>query len=251
MLVDFFERPILIVTVFTTSMTALYHEGNRDVRSITKLREQEDSEFARRIDAPLLNLGFVDSTLSMKSKSNSFPLVFFSSFLAGFPSSKAMWFVSSRGVRNRIPLLAKTEFLQRLSQFDKLYSLLKARLSSILSEYQVKTLVSPLAVGNHPNHVVISRVCKELRKKVSRTYFYEDLPYANLWKPSQIRRHLRIFDRNLNPVMINIEDVMDRKIENLQLYKTQVMSETEHVLKYSRRKDLGKGAHERLWTSRY
>jgi LmbE family N-acetylglucosaminyl deacetylase len=249
LLVNFFEMPIVIVTAFSTSMTALYYDGRRDVSSITKVREAEDNEFAHRVDATLLRLGLEDATLSMSTKHNSYPLISFASFLAGFPSTKTMWFRSSRKFTNKIPVSLKTEFLQRLSRFDRLYSIIKMQLSSILSEHKVKTLISPLAVGNHPNHVVISQVCKDLRKKVRRSYFYEDLPYADVWRPSQIRRHVKQFDKHLKPVMINIELVLNKKVDNLQVYRTQVKSETEHVLKYAKRKDLGRGAHERIWAT--
>lgn len=248
LLADFFERPILIVTVFTMSMTALYYHGSRNVSLITELRSEEDEVFAYRTRSHLLRLGLEDATLSAKKGHGFSPLLNFSSVLAGYPSNKRQYHAISREIRSRMPLVASTKFLQSLSKFDRSYNLVKTTLSSILSETGIKTLVSPLALGNHPNHIVISQVCKELRNTVSHTYFYEDLPYANFLRPHQIRKHVILFHKQLRPVTIDIESVLNRKIENLEVYKTQVRSETEQVLKYAMRKDLGKGAHERLWT---
>lgn len=246
---DFFERPILIVTVFSKSLTALYYHGSRNVNLITELRGEEDDVFAHQTSSHLLRLGFADANLSMKNGRDFSPLLTVSSFLAGYPSIKRQIIPISLKVRKQVPLAATTKFLRSISKFDKSFGLIKAKLSALLSEHEVKTLVSPLALGNHPNHIVISQVCKELQRKVTRSYFYEDLPYVNFLKPSQIRKQVSLFDRQLRPVIINIESVFSKKIENLQVYKTQVLSEIQQVIRYASRKDLGNGVHERLWTS--
>lgn len=246
---DFFERPILIVTVFSRSLTALYYRESRNARLITEIRSKEDEVFAHRTSSHLLRLGFADANLSLKNGRDFSPLLTCSSLLAGYPAIKRQLIPISRELRRRVPLLATTKFLQTLSKFEESFNLIKAKLSTILSEHEVKTLVSPLALGNHPNHIVISQVCKELQKNVSSSYFYEDLPYVNFLRPLQIRKQVSLFDRTLRPVIINIENVFDKKIENLQVYKTQVLSEIQQVIRYASRKDLGYGAHERLWTS--
>ena len=113
-----------------------------------------------------------------------------------------------------------------------------------------RMMLLPLALGGHADHVIVREACSRLDGDQFNLY-YEDLPYAEGLSDVEIRRGVDSFDPQLEPHIFNIQSSIDRKIENLKLYKTQVgKEETDRVVRYANRVGGGLGACERLWCRR-
>jgi len=112
------------------------------------------------------------------------------------------------------------------------------------------TMLLPLALGGHADHVIVREACSRLDGDQFNLY-YEDLPYAEGLSDKEIRRGVDSFDPQLEPHVFSIQSSIDKKIENLKIYKSQVGKvETDRVARYANRVGGGAGACERLWCRR-
>jgi LmbE family N-acetylglucosaminyl deacetylase len=132
---------------------------------------------------------------------------------------------------------------------DSLRAVLRERIIHVLDQSPQAILVSPIGLGNNPNHISIASLCRSLRKTVPRLYFYEDLPYAARYSLREIERYVASFDGRLRPVVVNIEGALEGKVKNLSAYRSQVgPREIERVRANARRLSSGRLSQERLWT---
>ena len=248
-LTGFFPRPLLIFTPFTFSISGGYIQGAHDMRKVTALRAAEDEAFAKEVGARLLRSGLPEAGLSSKTGEYFFPLLMSASLLCGWPLPRNRVERGARKVASRTPMAVRSEFLDRIARFDRLRTILREQIASLLGRSPHAVLVSPLGLGNHPNHIAVASACRSLRKEASRLYFYEDLPYAIRYSLRGIERHVAFFDSDLRPMTIDVSDVIDDKIRNLSGYATQVgQRETEIVRRHAERLARGGAAQERIWT---
>ena len=248
-LTGFFPRPLLIFTPFTLSISGGYIQGEHDMRKVTALRTAEDDAFAKEVGARLLRSGLPEAGLSGKTGEYYFPLLMSASLLCGWPPPRNRVERGARKVASRTPKALRSEFLDRIARFDRLRTTLREQIASLLERSPHAVLVSPLGLGNHPNHIAVASACRSLRKKASQLYFYEDLPYAIRYSLRGIERHVAFFDSDLRPVSIEVSGVIEGKIRNLSGYGSQVgLSETEIVRRHAERLATGGLAKERIWT---
>jgi LmbE family N-acetylglucosaminyl deacetylase len=248
-LVEFFRRPLLMVTPFTRSISAQFFDGAHDVETISRLRGAEELAFCDCVGCRLIGLGLPEASLSSESGRYYHPLVHLASLTCGWPAPKDRLARRAYGVAGLTPRSARSFLLQKVARVDPLYAALRAEILSILSSHPDAVLVSPLGLGNHPNHVILSRVCRSLKGSAAKLYFYEDLPYASSYSPRTIERYVRLFDGRLRPISLDIGAVMDRKVRNLFLYRSQVNSRNaERVLRHARALSTDGGLRERMWT---
>jgi len=244
-----FPRPLVIITPFTSSISGGYIEGNHDVSRVSKARALEDETFALKVGARLVRLGLPEATLSSKTGENFVPLVAAASLLCGWPRPRSR---IERGLflfGSRTPNGVSSPLLRKLARLDPTSMFLRKQMSAILKTSPGAVVVSPIGIGNHPNHIALAWASRILRHRISRLYFYEDLPYAARCSRSQIERHCALFDRSLRPVAVNIERVIESKVTNLSIYRSQVgPPEVEKVVAFARRLSSGRSYHERLWT---
>ena len=103
----------------------------------------------------------------------------------------------------------------------------------------------PLAIGDHVDHKLINKIGEKLFKsKKFKIYFYEDLPYATRhpFKKNFVRR------LKLKPKLIDIAGFLDKKIELLKIYDSQLYfnQDIAPVRKYALKFKPGKPC-ERIW----
>ena len=245
----FFPRPLLIFTPFTLSNWVGYNAGEHDVRKITALRAVEDEVFAKEVGAVLLRFGLPEAGLTSKTREYSFPLLESATLLCGWPPPRNRIERAIRTIASRTPLALRSEFLDRVSRFDGLRAILREQITRVLAQSPRAVLVSPLGLGNHPNHIVIASVCRSLRKHVSKLYFYEDLPYADGYSLRGIEWRVAFFDARLRPVAVDISGVMEGKIRNLSAYRSQVgLREIAKVKAHAMRLSADRPSQERVWT---
>jgi len=250
MLTSFFQRPYLVVCPFTQSTFAPYCTGDHDVARISHIRKEEDDAFARTTGSYLTWWNLPTSALSSEKKEGSekSPLLMLSTLFFGWPPPKGGWESCLHRIATRVPLSFKYASLREGSRLDKNYAFLEAGISYLNSMFPHATLVAPLGIGSHPDHITTSWACRSVRHRFHRVYFYEDLPYASECGSGGIVRFVRSFDRHLRPVGIEVSAVMEEKVRNLLLYSTQVSSH-EVLLVRGHAKRVGHGASfERLWT---
>ena len=255
LLSHFFPEPLMIVTVFTRSISADYFDGPRNEKTITAQRGAEDRAYAARVGSGMVRLGLPEATLCRKTAKELVPLNFLAYLLWGWgavpphpvPEGRARQLV--RRLAAYVPVVERSIFLHRVAEVDSIHAILRKQLLSLLERYPGVTLVSPLGLGTHANHVAVAEVCRSLKPLASRLFFFEDLSYASAYNNRQIRRFVRIFDADLQPVHVGIDSVLANKIDNSLVYTSQVRPEDiEKVAAYARGLSHGTGSWERLWT---
>jgi LmbE family N-acetylglucosaminyl deacetylase len=247
-LAGFFPPPLLMVIPFTLSISAEFFDGSHDIETVTTLRKEEDYAFSEKVGCQILRLKLPEATVSRVTGHYYYPLVFLTSIACGWPEPRGTVTKGVSRVASRLPRMSRSFLLQRAARIDPVYSILRERISSIISKQSPVVLVSPLGLGNHPNHIVLSRVCRSLKDSVSRLYFYEDLPYSSSYRLPAIEMYVKLFDGRLRPVSLDIGDLMEKKLENLSIYKSQVdHKNVARVLKHARALS-DQGLHERMWT---
>jgi LmbE family N-acetylglucosaminyl deacetylase len=255
LLSHFFPEPLMMVTVFTRSISADYFDGPHDEKTITAQRESEDRAYAGRIGSGMVRLGLPEATLIRKTAKDLVPLNFLAYLLWGWgavpphpaPSGRGRQLV--RRLAAYVPVVERSVFLHKVAEIDCIHSILMKEILSLLDEYPNATLVSPLGLGTHPNHIAVAEVCRSLAPVASKTFFFEDLSYASAYNERQTRRFVRIFDDRLRPVPIRVDQVLGAKIENSLVYTSQVKpKDMEKVSAYARGLSLGVVSWERVWT---
>lgn len=251
-LIGFFRRPILIVSVFTFGGTAMHYQGDRDDQSIFMLERTEDERFAEAVGSRLERLEFVDAALASKAGNYFAPLRWVSSIVRGPPPPNNLRIESElENLAARVPRVLRWLFLERVARFGTTYAALGNALSRILHEFPDASLASPLGLGLHPDHVMVATICKRLSRSRKRACFYEDLPYAAHYELSGIRRHVTCFDKSLHPLLIDVEGEMEQKIANLRLYDSQLdYEDIDPTIMHSKRLTPDRRSHERIWMRR-
>lgn len=255
-LAGFFSRPLLLITVFSHgSGFAPYYQGNKSTESIDELRKMEDSSFAAAIGARRVQLGLTDAGTSE----------------FGRHPNRMRWALSvvrgnvtrinapPRGVlaegfepvlvrlARTVPLTERWILAARLSRLDMAYAEIKRRLSQILSASPDSTVLSPLALGLHPDHVLVAMACTKVAGR-SRLRYYEDLPYAYAYRQSGILRHVMLLNRKLRPIGNEVEGSIQGKLDNMRLYSSQLRPDDfRKVVKYAKGMSSSGRAYERIW----
>jgi len=133
---------------------------------------------------------------------------------------------------------------------------LRKRVSQILVQKisTHKHAYVPLAVGEHVDHKIIFQETIKLIKKNKNNwkekiiYFYEDLPYATDYPVKKQITKLKMHSLHVVPKLINITDQMQRKLELLSYYKTQLdEKELEKVRNHTVDPGSKGTCYERVW----
>ena len=114
---------------------------------------------------------------------------------------------------------------------DPVYSKVAGVLKDLLKTYMPAIAVFPLALGNHVEHRLLSTMGRDLLALDGmHVTFYEDLPYAGLTSDSEIAKAARRVRRGLIRVPLP-GDNLDRKIDLLGTYKSQVHDEIFDIVR--------------------
>lgn len=195
-MVDAGEDP-LIVTLFGGEVTddvvsefALWKHsrwGAQSVGHILGVRQGEDADAARALGCRALSLGFPDA-IYRGERYQSDPMLF------GQPQ----------------------EFELRLVDF------MVEEVLSLPDWQEGMHVFVPMGIGNHVDHQLTFSAGQALARLGTPVYAYEDCPYS-IHTPEGLTRRLEALRPLLGePVLVNIDDTVDRRIEAIAAYRTQV-----------------------------
>jgi len=221
----YFDEKI-ILTIFTKSRYTAYNI-NLDEDIISQLREQEDIDFCKAIGAVQICLDYPDAS-----------------------SRNDEIFCNKHINECIVPYIEIIDSISRV-----LYEIIHF----LANNRDLKTIFVPLAVGNHIDHIIayysFIRLIKEnkLSKMIKYVIFYEDLPYASNYDLNGldfiIRERMDLLRRNVESLIIDISDMIDKKLKLMRLYKTQTTDEILNEIYYhAKRLAMSEGQFmERLW----
>jgi len=193
LLQDYFYKPVLMVTVFTRSNFTLCVKLDNS-EIISKMRHLEDVQFTTKNDIRFLSFPFPEAPLRGMSRQEIFS--------------------------NAIP-------------DSYIFSDVYHALSELIKSYPCDLIVSPMGLGNHIDHVMVSNICNKIAQENNkRIIFYEDLPYASLLTSKQIRIRASAINVALKPYKVDISEVYMDKLANLDLYKTQIRTDVRTKIKF-------------------
>jgi len=183
LLQNFFNRPILMVTIFTKSnySPSIKISGSE---IISKVRRLEDIGFADKLEMEYQSLNFNEPPLRGYSRGDI--------FANNNPTS------------------------------DPIYTEVHNNLLKLIKSYRCNLIVSPMGLGNHIDHIMLCDICYRIAKENNiKIVFYEDLQYASMLTLKQIKDRANSINPNLKYSNINISSIFHDKIENMKFYKTQ------------------------------
>lgn len=184
---DLIPRPITLLTVFGRSGFAREEGFGADWQANTRRRRWEDVAYSESLGMSLRYLDLAEAALRPRVR---------------------RLFTSWRWLR------APAELVRILERE--------------ISAAEPGSIWIPLGLGGHLDHLLVEKAATRLvrSRKLGRLY-YEDLPYAATLSEHQIRRRAASISRSLQPILVDIGSVLERKIEALRLYESQVC---EHFL---------------------
>jgi len=181
---NYFEKPAILVTVFTKSDFSPRLKLT-DSEEITRIRCLEDIKFTKKIGVEYLGLHFSEPTFRGKISHKE---IFFSD-----PFS------------------------------DPIYDEVYLCLSKLINNYPNAHVVCPMSLGNNIDHRIIFESCLLIcRKNSIAISYYEDIPYASLLTLKQIKNKAFAIKPDIKPINIDITSIFNEKLTNLRLYKTQI-----------------------------
>jgi LmbE family N-acetylglucosaminyl deacetylase len=255
-LAGFFRRPLLLITVFSSGGWAPLQPGGYDAEMVSELRAREDERFSSSIGAQWQQLGLTDAGSCVSFGKDMDRMRWISSIVRGevIRSNEGEIGRVTRGFERRaggfagrIPRPQRLSIMEILAKLDRAYVELERKLAETINRFPDASIASPLALGLHPDHVLVACAVRRLAK--TRTmFYYEDLPYARTYTQSEVRSHVARFRSGLESVLVDIENVVEGKVDNLRLYSSQLRAkDLENVRKYSKNFVGNRKAYERLW----
>ncbi|OEU41981.1 hypothetical protein BGV40_12075 [Methanosarcina sp. Ant1] len=184
LLKSYFEKPAIMVTIFTKSNFSPRLKLT-DPEEITRIRYLEDIEFARKIGVEYRIYHFPEPPLRGK--------------------------------------ISHKEIFDSDSFLDPIYKEVYLSISELIKSFPNAVIVSPMSLGDNIDHKIVFEscisICKENNIKIS---FYEDVPYVSLLTLKQVKNRALKIDPNLEPIKIDVTSTFNEKLKNLKLYKTQI-----------------------------
>ncbi|MGB9940437.1 PIG-L deacetylase family protein [Methanosarcina sp.] len=185
LLKNYFEKPVVLVTVFMRSSFSPRLKLI-DPEEITRIRRLEDIEFTKKIGIRYESFHFPEAPL--------------------------------RGKTSYEDIFGNSDPFSDPIYEDVYHSLLK-----LIKSSPDAVVVSPMSLGNNIDHLIIfeacSSICQENNIKIS---YYEDVPYASLLTLEQIKNKAFKISPRLKPCSIDITSMLHGKLANLKIYKTQI-----------------------------
>jgi len=185
-----------IITVFTKAHGGPYTlstrqflraSGVRDGLSLYKERRNEDTKAQKMLAVKTINLGLEDALFRRKKHKT-----FWGKILAEF---------------DHIYPTYRWHILKDISPSDPAISELKKQLKPYINKKAI--IIAPYGLGGHTDHLVTSKICKELFPNV---ILYSDFPY-------NIR--LNNYGKADGMQVYKLQPDMQQKSKLIQLYKTQ------------------------------
>jgi LmbE family N-acetylglucosaminyl deacetylase len=90
------------------------------------------------------------------------------------------------------------------------------------------SILCPLAIGNHVDHLIVLRALLEViksSKSTSEVFFYEDLPYASAFKMEKVTSLARQRTQDNNSKLFDISKQENVKRKLLKIYGSQITNQ--------------------------
>jgi LmbE family N-acetylglucosaminyl deacetylase len=206
------ECDCTILTVFSRSIYAPVIEINSNESTITKIRNHEEREYAKTIGVKQVSLNFPDASV------------------LGYTAESELEADYTKDER-----------------FDKV----SIRIHNLINQFSPELILSPVAIGGHIDHQIVFQSIRTNFYNIP-TLYYEDLPYASYFKQSQLLNQIKNGIGHLaNPILINIVEYLQQKLDNLSIYKSQLIEQDKRaILNYANSLSSSKVEYfERLWNS--
>lgn len=201
------KKKFVIIDFFATCAWSV-NKKLKDSKKITEINLQEEKIVAKKLSAELSLYYFPEALLRKHKKWNS---------------------------------RKKTEVDRLIS--EKITKILLDKIGTKNNIYV------PLAVGGHIDHKILHNSFVNLFVSLSREnkiFFYEDLPYS--WYGG-LKYKLKVTRKkfHLNPIKIQINSLINEKINILSLYKSQLNREHLNMVENYAKNIDGKNYNERIW----
>lgn len=193
------KTKVTVINVFTQSTTqntlsaklAYKRAGFNNSSAYFMKRREEDARVMQDLGISVINLGFVDALWRQKANMNSFHKIlgkFIPELTVIYPTYR---YHVEKGK------IAKDDI-----------GLMKEITSALAIVEDGAVVFSPLGIGGHVDHLLITKICKKLKQRV---IFWSDFPYnqGNQTKSPELR-----------PVLSNIG--VNSKAKHIKKYKTQI-----------------------------
>lgn len=111
------------------------------------------------------------------------------------------------------------ELFQPPREDDAIGDRMVERLAPLMERLRPELVLVPQCLGNHVDHVQVTRLLPRLGVKEERTLWYRDTPYA-------VRQPTARPDASLpgeaRPLVVDVRNELSRKVAGCQFYRTQV-----------------------------
>lgn len=211
----------LIVTVFGSSIRARGSLGSRGSKDeISAARLQEDREFTSITKCNLLSLKFHDSSLRYKE---------WVAFDALDPRADPVFARVKRALRRIIKTLLGGA-----------------------------SIFIPLGIGSHIDHCIVREAVRDILCEYwiahgsYELFYFEDLPYAAVFKDTEIERFARMtISPTAKPIIVSLESLWCKKKAAIETYDSQLKPSvlpaiSQHALRLGCQKSKG----ERIWVDK-
>ncbi|MEM8960948.1 MAG: PIG-L family deacetylase [Acidobacteriota bacterium] len=202
---SFFPSPVTVATLFGRSNYSRDGGFHADWTEVTSIRRAEDERYATRLGIDLDYRELPEASL------------------------------------RDVPIFAKNA-----RETIAIPEGLEPTLRDLLAATRPSEVLIPLGLGHHVDHLVVHHVALAWPFATAvRRWFYEDLPYAAALGGRVIRRRARDVGLPLEPIDIDITEVVDQKIDALSIYASQL--EPRDLRKVARHRRRFGRTRERLW----
>ncbi|NEO44067.1 MAG: hypothetical protein F6K55_07980 [Moorea sp. SIO4A3] len=202
-----------LVTVFQKSIYAPYSvESGSSEAVICNIRYAEDIAYANKLGLQHEGIGLKDVTL--------------------------------RGYTNLDTIFTVTDYRQD----PDAEASIQAIQSFLNTQTGVTRLWVPLGIGKHIDHIILQKAVLLWSATSSlEKIFYEDVPYTGFEELSTIETWVQQTLGAAELEMIDICQHLEEKLQNLQLYSSQVSSEDLERVKFHAQRIVAGTAVERIW----
>jgi LmbE family N-acetylglucosaminyl deacetylase len=199
-----------LITVFTRSNFAPYCAVSfRDIEGVSKIRAQEDEDFARRKGLKLCRMSLEEAPLR-------------------------------DGIVNVDDL-----FVPLGGTVGTEASNMVCHLAELLKPWVLRydLVYGPLGLGGHVDHLIVHRAMQRCLADVSRLRFYEDVPYAGEISLDEYRRQILARTDGMDHETVAENGWLDEKLASLGGYRSQIADKDLASVREAVRRASG----ERVW----
>jgi LmbE family N-acetylglucosaminyl deacetylase len=133
---------------------------------------------------------------------------------------------------------------------DPIREILLASLQDLLDEERPSVVGIPMGLGNHVDHILVR---DEAMLAVSglglQAFLYEELPYVARYSEADIQGMVNILLPGATPRPCDITAMLQRKLNAVSGYKSQIGAEELHSVRSYAVRAGGQVAVERIWMS--